>query len=146
MDTNFFRGLYNFKMKAGSVLSIDIANRRPKLKVSEQIERLASNGVKFNIISRENAKEALSETNNYFKLTAYRKSFEIGTDGKYVDLEFAYLKDLSKIDMFLRYCLLEMSLDIEHFGKAKFMSYFTDQPEEYGYSIIQEHINSKEPP
>ena len=121
------------------------SNRRPKLKVAEQIQRLSDRGVRFEHISREDAKEALSKTNNYFKLTAYRKSFEVGADGKYIDLDFAYLKDLSKIDMYLRYCLLEMCLDVEHFGKAKFMNYLTNEKDEDGYSIIDEHIASGEP-
>ena len=120
-------------------------DKKQKLTVSEQIERLSGRGVRFGFISREEAKEALSKTNNYFKLTAYRKSFEVGEDGKYIDLDFAYLKDLSKIDMYLRYCLLEMCLDIEHFGKAKFMDYFTNEPNEDGYTIIEEHIASGEP-
>lgn len=119
--------------------------RRPKLKVSEQIDRLVGRGVRFDIISREDAKEALSQTNNYFKLTAYRKSFEVGEDGQYIDLDFAYLKDLSKIDMYLRYCLLEMCLDVEHFAKARFMNVITNEPSEDGYSIIKEHIASGEP-
>ena len=110
-------------------MSMDTSDRRPKLKVSEQIERLASRSVRFDVISREDAKEALCKTNNYFKLTAYRKSFDLDDDGKYIDLDFAYLKDLSKIDMYLRYCLLEMSLDIEHFGKAKFMDWEIISPQ-----------------
>jgi abortive infection bacteriophage resistance protein len=118
---------------------------RPKLGIADQIKKLDSRGVKFKFMSKEQAKEALLSINNYFKLTAYRKSFEVNADGKYVDLDFAYLKDLSKIDMYLRYCLLEMCLDIEHFGKAKFMGYLTNQPEEDGYSIIPEHIASREP-
>lgn len=121
-------------------MSIDQPKIRPKLKVSEQIQRLSERGVRFDIISREDAKEALSKTNNYFKLTAYRKSFSLSADGKYLDLDFAYLKDLSKIDMYLRYCLLEMCLDVEHFGKARFMEYLTNEPGEDGYSIIPEHI------
>lgn len=121
------------------------SGHKPKLSVSEQISRLSEKGVTFNVLSREDAKEALSQTNNYFKLTAYRKSFIINEDGRYSDLDFAYLKDLSKIDMYLRYCLLEMCLDIEHFGKAKFMEYLTNQPQEDGYSIVDEHIASKEP-
>lgn len=121
------------------MMSLD-KDKRPKLKVSEQLQRLAERGVKFDFISRDAAKEALSETNNYFKLTAYRKSFELGSDGKYIDLDFAYLKDLSKIDMHLRYCLLEMCLDVEHFSKAKFMKYLTNEPGEDGYTIIDEHI------
>lgn len=113
---------------------------RPKLTIAEQIARLDSRGVTFSEISKNDAKEALGKVNNYFKLTAYRKSFPIGGDGKYIDLDFAYLKYLSKVDMQLRYCLLEMSLDVEHFAKARFMNYITNEPNETGYGLEQEHI------
>lgn len=119
---------------------------KPKLSVSAQIQQMKKRDIKFSLISENGARESLQKANNYFKLTAYRKSFTLNADDKYEDLDFAHLKNLSKIDMHLRYCLLEMCLDIEHFGKAKLMNYITDQKEEDGYSIVQEHIKSLSKP
>ena len=48
---------------------------KPKLAVEQQVERLANKGVKFELISKEAAVEYLTKNNNYFKLTAYRKTF-----------------------------------------------------------------------
>lgn len=115
------------------------ATEKPKLNVVQQIELLESRGVTFKHISRDEAIESLSKTNNYFKLTAYRKNFDTDSQGKYLHLDFAYLKDLSKIDMHLRNCLLELSLDVEHFAKSKLMAFITQSSED-GYSIVQEHI------
>lgn len=114
---------------------------KPKLTIQQQIEQLDARGVTFINNTREEAADSLSKTNNYFKLTSYRKNFEMDSHGKYLDLDFAYLKDLSKIDMHLRYCLLEMCLDVEHFAKAKLMA-FIEQSSEDGYAIVQEHMRS----
>ncbi|NLJ64135.1 MAG: Abi family protein [Christensenellaceae bacterium] len=112
---------------------------KPKLSIEEQLDLLEARGVTFKYRSKAEAIESLSKTNNYFKLTAYRKNFETNSKGHYLNLDFAYLKDLSKIDMHLRYCLLLMCLDVEHFAKAKLMTFIT-QSDEDGYSIVQEHM------
>lgn len=114
---------------------------KPKLNIAQQLNLLESRGVTFHHKSKEDAIESLSRTNNYFKLTAYRKNFATDSQGRYLDLDFAYLKDLSKIDMHLRYCLLLMCLDVEHFVKAKLMAFIT-QSDEDGYAIVQEHRNA----
>lgn len=46
---------------------------KPKLSLEGQIEHLKKKGVLFNIMNEESAKEYLTQHNNYFKLTAYRK-------------------------------------------------------------------------
>ena len=112
---------------------------KPQLTPKEQIEHLKKKGIKFNYISESDALDYLSQTNNYFKLRSYRKSFEkrIGgkIDGTYIDLDFAMLKDLAIIDMRLRYILLLMSLDIEHFEKVKLLKYISESTDD-GYSIV----------
>ena len=85
---------------------------KPQLTPKEQIEHLKKKGVKFNYISEDEAIKYLSDNNNYFKLRAYRKSFEKYTEGenegKYIDLDFAMLKDLAIIDMRFRYTLFDV--------------------------------------
>ena len=118
---------------------------KPKLAVEQQVERLANKGVKFELISKEAAVEYLTKNNNYFKLTAYRKTFLKhlnGQDaGKYIDLDFAQLKDLAIIDMRLRYALLHVALDIEHYAKVRLIKMITES-ESDGYKIVSDFIES----
>lgn len=118
---------------------------KPKLSTSGQIDHLEFKGVKFNIISKKEAMEYLSLNNNYFKLASYRKSFAKHPDGdskgQYINLEFAYLKDLAIIDMKLRYSLLHMALDIEHFSKVRLLKYIESSADD-GYKIVKDYINS----
>ena len=94
---------------------------KPILDTDGQIAHLQAKGVKFEKMSVEDAKQYLTKNNNYFKLRAYRKNFpkHPGGDfeGQYIDLDFAMLKDLAIIDMRLRYVLIHLALDIEHFAK-----------------------------
>ena len=73
----------------------------------ELILHMKEKGITFNIINESNAKIILEQHNYYFKLASYRKNYnKIPTGeriGQYVDLDFAYLKDLSIIDCNLRY-------------------------------------------
>ena len=118
---------------------------KPKLSIDGQIKHLCSKGVKFDIITKEEALSYLSKNNNYFKLRAYRKSFDKHPDGKdvgkYIELDFAHLKDLAIIDMRLRYLLLKMALDIEHYAKVKLLKHIEDSAED-GYTIIVDFLSS----
>lgn len=118
---------------------------RPMLSSEEQIAHLDKKGVKFDLISKEEAEKYLKENNNFFKLTAYRKSFkkyEGGpNDDTYIDLDFAMLKDLAIIDMHLRYVLMLFILDIEHFAKVNLLKYISDSDDD-GYNIVEKYIEN----
>ena len=118
---------------------------KPMLSTEGQINHLISKGVKFNIVSIEEATAYLKENNNYFKLRAYRKNFPKHPDGeqvgKYINLDFAQLKDLSIIDMRLRYTLMQMALDIEHFAKVNLLRAVEDSDDD-GYQIVEDYIES----
>jgi len=115
---------------------------KPKLDTEGQIQHLLSKGVRFELISIEDAKAYLRDNNNYFKLRAYRKNFPKHPDGvnkdKYINLDFAQLKDLSIIDMRLRYIFLQMALDIEHFAKVKLIRAIEDSTDD-GYQIVEDY-------
>ena len=102
---------------------------KPMLTPSELIKHLESKGVKFELINKENAQKYLEENNNYFKLVSYRKKFpkyEKGENcGKYIDLDFKMLMDLSIIDMRIRKTMLSIVLDLEHYAKAVSYTHLT---------------------
>ena len=117
---------------------------KPILSVDEQIDKLKENGVTFKYVSEDNAKEYLRKNNYYFKLTSYRKNFlKKEVDGKkvYIDLDFAYLQDLAIIDMELRYLLVDLSLDIEHWTKIYLLNLIQLHNED-GYEIVNDFLDS----
>lgn len=92
--------------------------------------------IQFNLISTHDSIEYLRNNNYYFKLTAYRKNFK-KENGKYCDLDFAYLVDLATIDAHLRYLLIDMCLNIEHSIRTKLLDQITMDEREDGYSIVE---------
>lgn len=94
---------------------------RPMPSADEQVAHLKEKGVTFNLFSEHDAAEYLRSNNYYFKLSAYRRNYDKREggprSGQYIDLDFAYLRDLAIIDMTLRYTLVQLSLDIEHYVK-----------------------------
>ncbi len=75
---------------------------RPMMKIVDMIPYLKNKNVKFECCSEEDAETYLKENNNYHNVTSYKNNFvkyQCGElEGKYIDLDFAYLKDLSIID------------------------------------------------
>lgn len=119
---------------------------KPMLSVEEQITHLEARGVRFDICGKDAAAEYLSKKNNYYKVASYRKLFPIrkgGThDGEYADLDFAHLKDLSSIDQLMRYTLLPLTLDVEHFAKVKLLNTMMNRKDEDGYSVVKSYLDS----
>ena len=122
--------------------------RKPKLTVNDQIEHSQKKGIKFERCSVHVAQEYLQKNNNYFKLTAYRKNFQKHADGeqagKYINLDFAYLIDLAVIDMELRYLLVHIALDVEHYAKMQLIKCVETSDSEDGYTIVQDYFDSLE--
>lgn len=115
--------------------------KKTKLTIEEQINDLKEKGVKFNIVNEEDAKDFLQYNNYYFKLKSYARNYAINRiDGKYVNLEFAYLVELSKIDMYIRKIIIDLSLDIEHFLKTRMIYDMSENPEEDGYNIVELYL------
>ena len=115
--------------------------RRKKLSVPAQIENMKRRGIRFEIVDESEAKRFLENNTYYFKLKAYEKNYEQYAkgekQGQYVNLEFAYLQDLSTIDSRLRKILLQMCVDFEHFLKVYMLRDF-NKTDEDGYDIINE--------
>lgn len=117
---------------------------KPWLSVEQQIDRLATRGIKFELYSSEEAARYLAENNNYFRLKAYRKCFDRvqggENDGCFVNLDFGMLVDLSVIDMYLRSELLLLAIDIEHFSKMRLLNEL-ERVGEDGYSVVADFID-----
>lgn len=111
----------------------------PKLSIPNQIKRMKNKGIGFTIASESTAKRFLEYNNYYYKLKAYAHNFDIYRNGEkkgqYINLDFAYLIDLSTIDARLRKIILCLAIDLEHFLKVKMLSDF-NKTDEDGYDII----------
>ena len=87
----------------------------------ELVAHMKEKGIEFSIISEEDAIDFLSNHNYYLKLASYRTNYKKISSGKqagqYQNLDFAYLIELSTIDMYLRYIIVQMSLDIAEFAQ-----------------------------
>ena len=106
----------------------------PKLTVDEQIMDMQKKGITFDKASVDDAKKFLKENNYYFKLKAFGRNYDkySATDkkGQYINLDFAYLQELSTIDMYLRKMILSMALDIEHALKVQLLYDLSENPDD----------------
>lgn len=122
---------------------------KPKLSLLQQIEYMKNEkGIGFNIVNEEEALQFLKESNYYFKLKAFAKNYPKYTNsnnpdkfGKYINLEFAYLQELSTLDALFRKNVMKMVLDVEHFLKVQLMQDISDNDAEDGYTIVDEFLS-----
>ena len=114
------------------------------LSIDELIQHMKNRGITFKEISEHDAKQFLQNNNYYMKLAAYRANYDKCDTGKrqgqYKKLDFGYLKELSTIDMYLRYIVMDMCLDIEHVIKVRLIKNITNNPSEDGYDIVRKFI------
>lgn len=115
-----------------------------KLSIDEQIVDMQGKGITFLYSNKEDAKCFLKYNTYYFKIKAYERNYDKynATDkkGQYINLDFAYLKELSILDMYLRKIILSMALDIEHALKVQLLYDLSQNPLEDGYSIVNEYL------
>ena len=118
---------------------------KPKMSPEDIISKIKNEkGIKFEETSEDEAIQYLRYKNNYFRLASYRKNYDkymAGPNiGKYIDLDFAYLIELSAIDMHLRLQIIKMCLDIEHSLKVLLLSEFEKDSED-GYEIVKDFLD-----
>lgn len=114
-------------------------HNKPLLTIPEQIEHLKSKGVTFDLCTEADAAEFLIR-NNYLRTASYRKLYEQRADGDragtYIGLDFADLRDLSRIDRRLRETLLLAVADVEHFAKVGLLNRAEAECED-GHDIVK---------
>lgn len=118
--------------------------RKQKLDVIGQVEHMKNKGIKFNIEDESFAINYLSNNTYYFKLKAYGKLYDKynsgDNKGQYLNLEFAYLRDLATVDSLLRKKILSIAIDVEHYLKVKLLQDFNKSNED-GYDVIEAFKN-----
>ena len=116
---------------------------KPPLTVEQQLVHLKAKGVTFDLCNEEEAATYLSDKCQFFRVIAYRKLFDkhVGGehDGQYINLDFAQLRYLAGLDRQFRDVMLAMSLDIEHFAKARLLHELTLHADEDGYSVVADY-------
>lgn len=120
---------------------------KAKLSITDQINHIKSKGITFNFISESDARLFLEDYNSYFRLKSYAKNFpkydKLPHKGKYINLDFLYLKELSIIDFYLRRILLKMTIDIEYRLKIILLKDFNQNQNDDGYQIVQDFFSSQ---
>lgn len=94
-------------------------------------------GITFDICNERDARKFLQNNTYYFKLKAYEKNYSNDNrEHRYRNLDFEYIKELSKIDTYLRKMILDMCLDIEHILKTRLIDDCTKNTESDGFDIV----------
>lgn len=114
---------------------------KPKLNIKEQIEYLEKKRVLFTITNRIEAENFLTNNSYFYKLKSYSKNFDKRLDNTYINLDFAYLQELSTLDMHFRRFALRLTLDLEHILKTKLIRDFNLNSQCDGYKIIEDYLD-----
>lgn len=121
-------------------------NIKPKQTAHQLIQKMNSEkGISFKYTSKSQAETYLTDVNNYLRTAAYRKNYQKHTKGintgKYINLDFAYLQELSTIDMHFRFIISKMCLDIEHALKVQILKDIENNPNTDGYDIVTDFLS-----
>ena len=101
-------------------------------------------GITFKYINEEKAQVYLTDINNYLRTAAYRRNYPKYTcgvnRGKYIKLDFAYLQEMSTIDMHFRFLVNRMCLDIEQALKVKLVKDVLNDANADAYKIVEDFL------
>ena len=99
-------------------------------------------GITFNLKSEEEAAIFLAKHNYFFRLKQYAEFGEKTKSGKYTNVDFGQMVELSTIDMFLRKLILKMTLDFEHYLKVKLINDSQENSADDGYSVVESFMKT----
>ena len=118
---------------------------KPKQTAQQLITKMKGKGITFKYITEEKAAEYLTDKNNYLRTAAYRKNYQKYNNGsnfgKYIELDFSYLQELSTVDMHLRFLISKMCLDIEHDLKVQMLKDIETDSTTDGYDIVETFLS-----
>lgn len=134
---------------------------RPLIDAAQQVRHLKDRGVRFELTDEREAERFLRESNFFFKVEAFAKSFSRYTNpdsehfGSYINLDFAYLAELTRLDHHLRETVLSLTLDVEHSMKVELsrmimdagddpyelMASFFDSERERKVRVLEKRVN-----
>lgn len=99
-------------------------------------------GITFNLKSEEEAAVFLAKHNYFFRLKQYADFGEKTKSGKFINVDFGQMVELSTVDMFLRKLILKMTLDFEHYLKVKIINDSQENPGDDGYSVVENFLET----
>jgi Abi-like protein. len=125
----------------------EMLRNKPKLLSCQLILKMKKEkGVTFSRMTEQDACMYLFSVNNYLRTASYRKNYQKYQKGeykgKYISLDFAYLVELSTIDMHLRRIISKMCIDIEHDLKVRLLQEIELSPAMDGYSIVENFLRT----
>lgn len=120
---------------------------KPKLTSSQLVQKMKTDkGITFNLFSETRAKKYLFNENNYLRTAAYRKNYQKYLNGqnkgKYINLDFGYLKELTEIDALLRTELSKACFDLEHDLKIRLLKDCETNPRDDSYKIVYNFLQA----
>ena len=118
---------------------------KPKQTAQQLVTKMKNEkGILFKYTSEAEAENYLANVNNYLRTAAYRKNHQKHikgiNNGKYIGLDFAYLQELSTIDMHFRFIVSKMCLDIEHDLKVQMLKHIEHDSSTDGYDIVKNFL------
>lgn len=99
-------------------------------------------GITFNLKSEEEAAVFLAKHNYFFRLKQYADFGEKTKSGKFTNVDFGQMVELSTVDMFLRKLILKMTLDFEHYLKVKIINDSQENPADDGYAVVESFLET----
>lgn len=99
-------------------------------------------GITFNLKSEEEAAVFLAKHNYFFRLKQYADFGEKTKSGKFTNVDFGQMVELSTVDMFLRKLILKMTLDFEHYLKVKIINDSQENPSDDGYTVVENFLET----
>ena len=99
-------------------------------------------GITFNLKSEEEAAVFLAKHNYFFRLKQYADFGEKTKSGKFINVDFGQMVELSTVDMFLRKLILKMTLDFEHYLKVKIINDSQENHSDDGYAVVESFLET----